>query len=359
MEGYIKVFRKLVEWEWYTNIETKTLFLHCLLKASYKEQKYQGKEIQVGDFISTIYQLSAETGLTVAQVRTALSHLVKTGELAKKTYNKYTIFTVVNYKKYQQDANNQQADNIQSASNQQTDSKQEIGQDNKKNTDNYKKNEEQEMNNQKPDDKQQTINQQTDNNENTNNQQTNSNQIADNQQADNKQITDNQQTDNKQIATIKEYKESKESKERENLNNNNIKVGTEEQVPTLPKFLNNSFEMRCVERLILSCLATCPGAKVPDTPQKKEKWCVEIDRMKRLDKRTEEDILKVLEYATTNTFWKSNIRSAENLRKKYEILMAQLRSKEEKKKTNKFNNFESREVDFTDFEKQLLGCKNM
>lgn len=36
IEGFIKISRKILDWEWYTDINTKTLFLHCLLKANFR-----------------------------------------------------------------------------------------------------------------------------------------------------------------------------------------------------------------------------------------------------------------------------------------------------------------------------------
>lgn len=99
------------------------------------------------------------------------------------------------------------------------------------------------------------------------------------------------------------------------------------------QFSEDSFEIRCVNKLIQSCLATVPGAKVPETLEDKQKWAKHIDRMKRLDKRSEANIEKVLNYAINDSFWKSNIRSTSKLREKYETLYAQLNSS--KNKSNK------------------------
>ena len=101
MSGYIKIDRKITEWEWYKNINTKVLFLHCLLKANWKDGKFEGKIIQKGSFVSSIPKISEETSLTVREVRTAINHLKSTGELTVNTYNKYSVFTVNNYCLYQ------------------------------------------------------------------------------------------------------------------------------------------------------------------------------------------------------------------------------------------------------------------
>lgn len=99
---YIKLSRKILEWEWYKNVNTKVLFLHCLLKANWKDGKFEGTTVPRGSFISSITKLSEETKLTSRQVRTSIEHLKKTGELTVKTTNKYSIFTINNYCLYQE-----------------------------------------------------------------------------------------------------------------------------------------------------------------------------------------------------------------------------------------------------------------
>ena len=101
MSDYIKLHRKFLEWEWYRNEHTKNLFIHCLLKANWKESKFEGNVIQRGSFVSSIDILANETGLTSDEVRTAIKHLILTGELTKQSTNKYTLFSVVNYDLYQ------------------------------------------------------------------------------------------------------------------------------------------------------------------------------------------------------------------------------------------------------------------
>lgn len=102
MEGnYIKLYRSLLEWEWYKNINTKVLFLHMLLRANWKEGKFEGKVIPIGSFVSSVSALASETDLTPREIRTAIEHLKSTGELTVKSYSKYSVFTVNNYCLYQ------------------------------------------------------------------------------------------------------------------------------------------------------------------------------------------------------------------------------------------------------------------
>lgn len=101
MSGWIKLYRGLTEWEWYTHIPTKTLFLHCVLRANHTEKKWRGQTINRGEFISSYSNLASETGLTVKQIRTALANLKQTNEVASHSSTQHTVFKVVNYEKYQ------------------------------------------------------------------------------------------------------------------------------------------------------------------------------------------------------------------------------------------------------------------
>ena len=103
---FIKIFRKMINWEWYTDVNTKTLFLHCLLKANWKSGSWKGQSYERGQFITSLPSLSKETGLTVQEVRTAISHLKATGEITVKKHAKYSVITVLSFTRYQ---GNQQA----------------------------------------------------------------------------------------------------------------------------------------------------------------------------------------------------------------------------------------------------------
>lgn len=100
--NWIKLFTKFTTWEWYKDQNTKSLFIHCLLKANWKEAKFMGETIPRGSFVTSLDSLGKELGLSVQEIRTALKHLISTGELTSKSTNKYRIITVVNYEMYQQ-----------------------------------------------------------------------------------------------------------------------------------------------------------------------------------------------------------------------------------------------------------------
>ena len=99
--GFISINRKILEWEWYSDNNVKSLFIHCLLKANFKDKSWQGNTIKRGTFITSYGNLSNELNLTVKQIRTAFSKLIKTSEIITKGTNKNTLVTVVKYNDYQ------------------------------------------------------------------------------------------------------------------------------------------------------------------------------------------------------------------------------------------------------------------
>lgn len=121
MQGFVILHRKIIDWEWYTDTATKSLFIHLILMANHDDQKWRGQEIKRGEFVTSYGTLATQTGLSIHQVRTALKKLEKTGDVAIKTTNKNTLIMVINYDLYQsmcQTNDNQIAINCQSNGNQ-------------------------------------------------------------------------------------------------------------------------------------------------------------------------------------------------------------------------------------------------
>lgn len=110
-DGYIKISRKILGWEWYKDINTFRLFIHLLLKAEWKTTAYKGEEIERGACVSSLAELSEETKMSVSEVRTALKHLERTGEIMRRPCekSKKSVYKINNYDKYQAEYN----DNLQ------------------------------------------------------------------------------------------------------------------------------------------------------------------------------------------------------------------------------------------------------
>ena len=120
-EGFFKTFYSMLEWEWYKDKNTKCYFLHCLLKANWKDADFKGYKVPRGSFVSSLPKIAEDLDMTTQEVRTAEKHLISTGEITVKSTSKFRIITVNNYEKFQ--SSNRQ-DNRQVTDNQQTSNRQ-------------------------------------------------------------------------------------------------------------------------------------------------------------------------------------------------------------------------------------------
>ncbi len=129
--GWVKLYRSILQWEWWDDPKATRLFIYCLIKANPKDRKWRGRTIERGTFITSYSSIKNDTRLTVQEIRTAINHLKSTGEITTETTNELTKITITNYDKYQdtpqaeqqtnqqaeQQAGNKQATNEQQASN--------------------------------------------------------------------------------------------------------------------------------------------------------------------------------------------------------------------------------------------------
>lgn len=100
MKGWVKIYRELQEWEWYTKPEMVHLYIHLLLSANHTTVKWQGVTVKRGQLVTSISQLSKNTGLSVQSVRTCLARLKSTSEITIETTKAYTLITICNYGRY-------------------------------------------------------------------------------------------------------------------------------------------------------------------------------------------------------------------------------------------------------------------
>jgi len=121
--GYVRLYRSLLDWEWYTDSNTKDVFLHLILTANYEPKKWRGITIERGQRVFSYGKLAVELRISVQSVRTAINHLKSTGEITCEATREYSIVTVKNYDSYQQPTceptNDQQTANIPSTHDQQ------------------------------------------------------------------------------------------------------------------------------------------------------------------------------------------------------------------------------------------------
>jgi hypothetical protein len=118
--GWIKLHRSILDWEWYDDTNAVRLFLHLLLTVNYEPKNWRGIAINSGQIITSHENLGKQCGLGVQQIRTAINKLKSTGELTSQSTNNYTLITITNWQKYQDD---NKPDNNPITDEQQTDNK--------------------------------------------------------------------------------------------------------------------------------------------------------------------------------------------------------------------------------------------
>lgn len=125
MDGWIKAHRSLLDWEWHTNPNMVSLWMHLLVLANFEDKRWKGMVIKRGQLVTSISRLSETTGISQQSLRTCLAKLEQTQEINKQTTNKFTIITILKYDSYQQcDCGENITTNKQLTNNQQTTNKQ-------------------------------------------------------------------------------------------------------------------------------------------------------------------------------------------------------------------------------------------
>ena len=99
--GWIKIHRQILEWEWYDEPNTLRLFLHLLLKANHKPRNYRGVNIKEGQIMTGYDKLAKELNLSTQKIRTSISKLKSTSEITSVSTSQGTIIQIVKYKDYQ------------------------------------------------------------------------------------------------------------------------------------------------------------------------------------------------------------------------------------------------------------------
>lgn len=99
--GWIKLHRKLLDWEWYNDANTMRLFIHLLLTVNYEPKKWQGMTINPGQRVVGREKLAKELGVSEQSLRTSLTKLKSTNNLTIKSTNKFSVITIEKWEEYQ------------------------------------------------------------------------------------------------------------------------------------------------------------------------------------------------------------------------------------------------------------------
>lgn len=123
-KGYVLLHKRMINWEWYTDIRTTHLFIHCLLKANFSDNRHKGTMIKRGSFVVSYKQLSRETGLSIQSIRTSLKRLEATQEITRISTHGGTHLTICKYDSYQYNKSKTNIDINTGTNNQSTQSQQ-------------------------------------------------------------------------------------------------------------------------------------------------------------------------------------------------------------------------------------------
>lgn len=132
-EGWVKLHRAVCESAVFEDAEILRLWIYILVNAAHKDHDtiYQGKIIHIkkGEFVTGRKILAREFKLSESKIYRMLTTLAELGNIEIKSNNKYSVVTVVNWAKYQDDsenlnnkrtANEQQLNNKRTTNEQQT-----------------------------------------------------------------------------------------------------------------------------------------------------------------------------------------------------------------------------------------------
>jgi uncharacterized protein YehS (DUF1456 family) len=103
--GWIKVYRKIMDKGYYKRSQYVHLWVHVLLKASHDETEFiwNGKieKLKPGQFLTGRKQLSLETGISQTTIERILEMLESEHQIGQQKTNKFRLLTVINWLEYQ------------------------------------------------------------------------------------------------------------------------------------------------------------------------------------------------------------------------------------------------------------------
>ena len=100
-EGWIKLHRKILNWEWWDDHETFKLFVYLLLTANHADRTYRGTLIKRGQLRTSRDKLSMSTSMTDRKIRTAIANLISTKDIEVVSTNRFSLITICSYDSYQ------------------------------------------------------------------------------------------------------------------------------------------------------------------------------------------------------------------------------------------------------------------
>jgi hypothetical protein len=98
--GWVKIHRKIMDWEWESDSNVFLLFVKLILLANHKDTKWKGVIVRRGQLVTGFRSLAKRTRLSMQVLRTSLERLKSTREITLESTHIYTTITICNYDKY-------------------------------------------------------------------------------------------------------------------------------------------------------------------------------------------------------------------------------------------------------------------
>ena len=101
MNGYIKIGRGIMDWEWWDDDNMLRLWLTILIMANWEDKEWRGKTIPRGSLWTSYRSLAKKTGLTVKQIRNGLGALERAHQVTLQRAHDGTLISIVKYEDFQ------------------------------------------------------------------------------------------------------------------------------------------------------------------------------------------------------------------------------------------------------------------
>jgi hypothetical protein len=100
--GWIKISRKLLEWEHYKDVDTFHVFMTLMLQAYPKQRTIGGKLVEAGQVLTSISRLMDATGIKSKRaIIDSLQKLISSGEITRERVGNDSVVTICKFDYYQ------------------------------------------------------------------------------------------------------------------------------------------------------------------------------------------------------------------------------------------------------------------
>lgn len=100
--GYVKLYRSMLDWQWYQDDACVRIMLHLLLTVNRETKEWKGQVVQPGQLITSMDRLADDLRLTRSTIRRALERMKASGEVTIQTNNHWTTLTLAKWGEYQE-----------------------------------------------------------------------------------------------------------------------------------------------------------------------------------------------------------------------------------------------------------------